>query len=250
VLGANNLLYSRDLFGAAVDRAEARLGASVVLFNGAGADVSTRFTRRAQSQDEVARLGTALGDAIAAAAAQARPVAAPAAAGGLAGATLAARSRHVAIRLRSLEAEPAAAARVQEVAAAVERGRAEGLSPAALRLRLSRLEGAMARLWLARGGGWEALLGRLPQQAEVQEIRGGEFRLLAAPGEMFSASGRRLCGATAGGALVVGYANDYLGYLVPPECAGGGDYEALMAALEPDSAAAVERALAEMCADG
>src|SRR5262249_16354015 len=68
VLPPANLRYSRDLFGVAVDAAAQRLGAPVVLCNGAAADVSTRFTRIAQTPAEMMRLGRQLGDSVATAA--------------------------------------------------------------------------------------------------------------------------------------------------------------------------------------
>ena len=105
----------------------------------------------------------------------------------------------------------------------------------------------MAQLFVSRQGGWLAIFGRLPREAEVQELRLGEHRVLAVPGEMFSAVGRDLSGG--GGRLLVCYANDYLGYLVPPELAGDGEYEASMAMLRPDSAAAIAATLARMAAD-
>lgn len=238
VLSPANLDYSRDLFGSAVDAATAELGAPVLLFNGAAADVSTRFTRREATAAETARLGAALAEALAESARAARALAVE---------RIAARTRRVPVQLRTLPSEAEAMERMQEAAAAVETERARRAEAAAMRLATSRLEGAMAQLHFARQGGWQSLLGRLPQSAEVQALRLGAFHLLAAPGEVFSGVGRRLCAG--GNALLIGYANDYLGYLVPPERAGDGEYEALMAALEPQSAAAIEAALLELMAD-
>jgi hypothetical protein len=238
VLPASSLDYSRDLFGGAVDVATAEIGAPVVLFNGAAADVSTRFTRVEATAAEAARLGGLLGSALAASTRNARPVD---------GDHVAARSRRVPIRLRSLPSEAEAEERMEEAAAAVEGERARRAESAAMRLAVSRLEGAMAQLYFARQGGWESLFGHVPDEAEVQDLRIGGFHVLAAPGEVFSSVGHRVC--TGRSALLVGYANDYLGYLVPPERAGDGEYEALMAALEPQSAAAIEAALLGLVAD-
>jgi len=228
VLPPENVCYSRDLFGAAVDAAEAALGGTAVLFNGAAADVSTRFTRRAQTADEVGRLGALLADGIRAACAGAAPVRGDEASAAL---------RRVAVRPRALADEAQAAARIAAAQGEVER--AEG-DPGALRLARSRLEGALAQLWLARNGGVEGLLGRVPSHAEVQGLALGSARLVAVPGEAFSGLAR------AEDALVIGYANDYLGYLVSPCHAAEGEYESLVAALEPESAAAIERAATEL----
>jgi hypothetical protein len=234
VLPPANLCYSRDLFGAAVDRAEAALGAPVVLFNGAAADVSTRFTRRSATVEEVRRLGDLL-------------------AAGITGAVDGARGfeidepriavRHVPVHLRPVDTEERSGARVAEAAAAVQRARESGVDASELRLATSRLEGALVQLWVARQGGWQALLGRTPETAELQAISLGGVRVIGVPGEVFSDAGRRLCGRDA---LLAGYANDYLGYLVPPERAAEGEYESLIAALAPETAAVIEKTLAEM----
>lgn len=232
ILPPENLRYSRDLFGAAVDTAERDLGGTVLLFNGAAADVSTRFTRRAQSPDEVERLGGILGRVLST---MSTTRVAPA--------TLSARVHDVHVELRTLAGEEEAMRIAEAASAEVARTRENGATGAALRLATSRLEGALAQVWLARTGGWEGMLGRVPERAAVQCLELGGVRLLAVPGEMMSRVGRRLSG---GVDLVVGYANDYLGYLVPESHAGDAEYESLMAALTPASATAIERALAEM----
>lgn len=238
VLSASSLDYSRDLFGCAVDAATAEIGAPVLLFNGAAADVSTRFTRRDATADEASRLGGILGSALAASTRSGRV---------LADGRVSASSRRVPIRLRSLPSEAAAVERMEEAAAAVEAERARLAEPAVMRLAVSRLEGAMAQLYFARQGGWQNLFGRVPDTAEVLDLRVGGFHVLAAPGEVFSFVGDRLCAGRS--AMLVAYANDYLGYLVPPERAGDGEYEALMAAVEPQSSAAIEAALLDLVRD-
>jgi neutral ceramidase len=60
VLGEDNLCYSGDLVGRALTRLEGDLGVPCLFLQGAAADVSTRFTRRARSAAEAERLGQAL----------------------------------------------------------------------------------------------------------------------------------------------------------------------------------------------
>jgi hypothetical protein len=237
VLSADNLEYSRDLFGAAEDTAAAALRAPAMILNGAAADVSTRFTRSAQTAAEVQRLGALLGAALASAASRGEVMDTRALGGA---------SRRVALRPRLLPSSEEATRRMEQAASELERAQSVGDGAGSLRLAMARLEGAAAQLAIVRSGGWEVLLGREPDVAEVQVLNLGPLRLLAAPGEVFSAVGRRLVQRRP--AMLAGYANDYIGYLVPPESAGEGDYESLMSAVEPDSAAALESTLAEMAA--
>lgn len=62
VLGPDNLCISRDLVGAAEDLLKMKSGVDFVFINGAAGDVSTRFTRRNQTYNEVIRLGALLAD--------------------------------------------------------------------------------------------------------------------------------------------------------------------------------------------
>ena len=83
----------------------------------------------------------------------------------------------------------------------------------------------------------------LPAQAALQSIQLGGCRVLGVPGEMFSEVGREICRCGSQPTLLVGYANDYVGYLVPPGAAPG--YESLMSFVTEESAAAVAAALTD-----
>lgn len=237
VLSAANLRYSRDLFGAAVDAAEAALDAPVVLFNGAAADVSTRFVRREQSAAEVARLGRVLGDGIAAAAASAAAIATV---------PLRARVAVVPVAARRFPSAEDAQRLVAGAATQLQHTKDSGASAAEVRRVASRFEGAMAQLFLATHGGAVALIGRPPESALIQLLQIGGCDVLAVPGELFSSVGQQIRAARSRPAMLVGYANDYLGYFVPPSAAAGGGYEALMALIEPAAAAALADRVAQL----
>jgi hypothetical protein len=226
VLSAANLLYSRDLFGAGVDVAGGVLGAPVVLFNGAAGDVSTRFTRRAQNTDEVARLGTILGRSITRAAGTSVPVPEGA---------LRARIELLPITLREFPTEEAGQVEVTRAAAEVQRLQETGAGPAQKRLAAVRLEGAMAQLFLASHGGADGFLGHRPAQAVLQFLAVGGCEVAAAPGEVFSLAGAEVCARRPRPTLLVSYANDYLGYLVPSGEAARGGYESLISLIDPVS---------------
>ena len=237
VLSAASCSYSGDLFGAAAAAAASQLGAPVLLANGAGADVSTRFTRRDQSYAEVRRLGSLLADAICRAVGSVTD-GAPADQPGL-GAAL----RTVDVRWRALPAPADAAAELQAAQNALQALRAQGGDPAVLRVAESRVEGAQAELWVSSVGGWHAVFGPRPPVAELQALYCGGVPLVAAPGELFSSAGNWLRRQLGEGTFVIGYANDYLGYFIPEVEARAGGYESLMAMVDPSCEADLRQGL-------
>ncbi|MEW6749431.1 MAG: neutral/alkaline non-lysosomal ceramidase N-terminal domain-containing protein [Candidatus Latescibacterota bacterium] len=69
-------------------------------------------------------------------------------------------------------------------------------------------------------------LGSAPLRLPVQVLRLGDVALVGCPGEVFASLGLEIKQqAAAPHALVVGYANDYAGYLYPPIAATEGGYE-------------------------
>lgn len=237
VLSAANCSYSGDLFGAAAARAAGHLGAPVLLTNAAGGDVSTRFTRREQSRAEVQRLGTVLADAICAAVASAVPL--PAVAGDGVGA-----AREVLeVRWRRLRSPGDAEAELQAAHSALHALRRGGADGGSLRLAESRLEGAQAELWVSSHGGWQALFGPRSASTEIQALHCGAVTLVAAPGELFSSAGEWLRNRLGALTLLVGYANDYLGYFIPEADARAGGYESLIAMVDPSCESDLRHAL-------
>jgi hypothetical protein len=230
ILPPENRRYSRDLFGAAVDLASQRLAAPVLLFNGTAADVSTRFSRREQSAGEVQRLGALLADGI---------VRAAHATTALSGHTIEGRTATVAVTARELPAADAAQNLVAAAAARLQEAAGDDADAGARRRLAAQLEGALAQAYLAAHGGGERLLGRRPATALVQHIGIGGCDVVAAPGELFTADGERLRAAASRPALLIGYANDYLGYLAGTAAMRAGEYESLVALLSPASADAV-----------
>lgn len=229
VLSAANHLYSGDLFGLAAAHATQVLGAPVLLTNGAAGDVSTRFTRRDSTYAEVQRMGRHLAEALCAAVRRASPAPLP-----ITNAPLATARQTLAVRWRALPRPDVAAARLQEALDGLGHLRGEGADPGALRLAQTRVEGAQVEWFVSSGGGWEALFGPRQPVAEVQAVRCGDVAVIAAPGELFSSAGRWLQSCLGERTLVVGYANDYLGYFVPEADARAGGYEALIAMVDPN----------------
>jgi neutral ceramidase len=240
VLSAANCSYSGDLFGSAAADAANRIGAPVLLTNGAGADVSTRFTRREQSYAEVQRLGGTLAQAIHTAVRTAVDCELVDQAG-FGGALQA-----VDVRWRDLPAPNDAAVELQAAEDALRSLRAHGAAPATLRLAESRIEGAQAMLWVTSLGGWNAVFGPRPAVAELQALRCAGVPIVAAPGELFSSAGNWVRRRLGESAFIIGYANDYLGYFIPETEASAGGYESLIAAIEPSCEADLRRGLVEV----
>ncbi len=234
VLSAANTAYSADLLGIAATYAAAALGAPVLFTNGAAGDVSTRFTRRAQTYAELQRLSRFLATAVCSAVRSATPIS---------DAPLAAAVSSVSVRWRPLPAPEAAARALHAAMSNLDRVRARADEPAAIRLAQSRVEGAQAELWLTSHGGWEALFGTRPPLARLQALRCGDVAIVAAPGELFASAGDWLRARIGEHALVVGYANDYIGYFIPAAGARDGGYEALIAMVHPACEATIRTGL-------
>ncbi len=211
VLGADNLFYSADLTGAICRQLEARWqGAVVVGLTGAAGDISTRFTRRAATFAEMARLATCVSASF-----------------DLMDATLVVATNlmatHTFIKVkRKHNADRQALLQRQQIvqdqiARATNAHEYAPLQAEAMGLRIA----------LNTDGSPKADI-----VTELQGIRIGDTLMLTFPGEMFVAYGlmvRRWCFPMS--VLIAGYANDYIGY-VPTDTTDDG-YETAMAVVAP-----------------
>ncbi len=196
VLGPQ-LEYSPDFPGAARLRIEAEFPGAICLYlNGAAGNISTRFYRREQSFEEVNRLGTLLGDYVL----------------GLLEdpqhgevSDLGATCKQIQLPFRAFSAvshEPLPATGN----ASIDQTRAEG---AAIEAQLEK-----------------AFRGRTVQSARLCVLQIGPWKLLGVPGEPFNELAVAIRQVSPF-ALVVGYANDYLGYFPTQQAIDARTYEAL-----------------------
>lgn len=218
VLDASNLLVSPDYPGAAVSAFRKIYPATVAAFiNGACGDISTRFLRRAQTEEEVERLGTVLGGYVTALASDLQFDAA--------GLTVDSLTLPVALKpLPSLEAIEREYKLWQK---RLEELQSRGADPAQLRLAQTGLEGAMMQKQRA------AVIGELEREAEINLWRMGSLGLASIPGELFSALGRQIkdrspCENT----IIAGYSNGYIGYIPDMPAYEQGGYETLASPVE------------------
>lgn len=223
VMGPSNLEYSADLFGAAAARIEQEHDDSLCLmFNGLAGDISTRFVRREQTWAEVERLGGMLAERIIAASRALKPVDADAIRG---------ENAVMQFPFREIPDPETAQKEYDKASKKAETADDAGNE----RLARSLVEGAAARVLLSRIGGWRSIFGTASAEMELQALRIGDVVVCGLPGEFFSKREPELRDtALPDFGFIIGYANGYWGYLVPPEEAAKGGYEAMMSPVDPE----------------
>ncbi len=222
VLSAGNHLLSADFPGAlrkwlgqALD--QNRMPPVLLYANGAAGDISTRFTRAAQDQAEVTRVGRGAGIVAFQALFETVDV----------GPGIATASVTVELEPRSLT----------ERAWRDPGDRGEHHSDAERRRAETRAQGAQLLERLARVDP-----ATIPRTAELRAWRLGGLSLIAIPGELFASLGARIVEAAPGPALVLGYANGYVGYLADAAAYEAATYEALASPFSPEAGEAVVEA--------
>ena len=222
VLGPANLQWSADWPGAARAALRAALDPPPVIgfLQGAAGDVSTRFTRRADDFDEVARLGALVAvGMLEAIEGGGRPL----------DSDLQASTAIVTLARRELPSAEVAESAVADAAAALARTPGSPLDPA-VRLAQTRHDGARVQRDLA--------VAQLPPALELPltAIAVGDVAWVHVPVELFASIGQRIA-ATSPFAItrVVGYSNGYAGYLADAPAHAAGSYEALSSFFAADA---------------
>lgn len=247
VLGAGSLNYSADWPGATrtvlraalhgLNEASGRpVSAPIVLFlQGAAGDISSRYTRRAANIGEVGRLGS-----LAAAAA----LEAVALGGSEVRGLPRYASRVLELERRHLPDIVSADHELQDAVAALESlGDVSSLDPRA-RLAQSRVDGAHIQRALIRA----EIAPVIPLVLSVIAI--GDIAWVHVPVELFTEVGRRIRALSPFPTTrVVGYSDDYRGYLVDEDAYEAGGYEALSTLFRPEAADLLAEAARQMLQD-
>jgi hypothetical protein len=227
VMPPSNVRYSADLFGASAGEVEKTFsGSTCIMFNGAGGDSSTRFTRRRQTWAELERLGKKLARQIIEAGRSSEPAGAG---------PIRAKTAVLTVPFRKI---PPPEQSQQEYERALQRfsdaaAKTDGADTALLVAR-ALVDGAAGRLLISRVGGWEPVFGARAATVELQVLRIGDVIICGLPGEFFGRRGTALAKAAAPRfGLVAGCANGFWGYVVPPREASQGGYELIMAPMRP-----------------
>jgi neutral ceramidase len=224
VLGYQNLLISADFPGAARATLNKVFPETVFLFtNGASGDVSTRFTRRDQTFNEVERLGNMLAGEVLKVM-ESVVTESPSDLEGLV--------EQVKLPIRPFPPIEEAEAILQQLEAQLQVLKDSGASHGDIRIATTRVQGAAIQIELKK-----ALEGRTYIETELQVLKLGPLALVGLPGEPFV---RTVLDLKAKSSIpftaVVSYANDEVGYFPDIHSFEAGTYEALSSPYQDDIA--------------
>lgn len=209
--GPENLLYSADWPGATRKALAGSSDVVVGFLQGAAGDVSPRFTRQGRGAPEVERLGGLLAARVAEALAEPGldlPSVAP---------TI--RRTTVSLKVRDLPTP----AELKAIVATAEADIHGGIDHPAHRIAQTRLDGARGQAQMAAANLPPAL--DLP----ISVVKLGEVAWVHLPVELFASHGCYLqADSTHPITRVIGYTDGYFGYVVDPDAAHHGTYEALI----------------------
>ena len=216
IMGYDNLQISADYPGSARQFLKQHFPACTFLFtNGASGDVSTRFTRREQSFDEVERMGLLLASGVLQAMLNAKPLDTE---------PISTKYIPVDLPLRDLPTIAETRTKIEQLQAELERFNQAKASPASMRKIVTQLEGAHGQLEMA-----SQFENVKSIQTELQFLRIGSIVLIGIPGEPFSQTVldiKKNCQPKV--VIPVSYANDYQGYFPDQAAVEYGTYEALI----------------------
>lgn len=214
ILDAKNLLISPEFPGYAVQHIQ-RQFPNALFFNGAAGDISTRFTRRSSSFAEAQARGAELGEAVLNAIQEAEPLSVSTVGGQC-------RTIELPVQTRDLDRAEAQVKAASAAYAAAEKQ----ASPQELRQLEVNLIGAQKACKLA------ASQTRKSIATEIQFLELGPIKFVSIPGELFCSIGRQIK-ALAAGIEIVGYANDYIGYIPSEDAFQQGGYELFSSLVGP-----------------
>jgi neutral ceramidase len=216
VLGHSNRFYSADFPGAARAALRRIYPDTIFLFtNGASGDISTRFTRREQSFEEVERMGRMLAGEVLKVMETIRTHTA---------AGLSARVKAAELKFRPFPTPEIAAMELARQRAELEVLQASQASHGEIRRAITRVEGATGQASMAA-----ELAGRLANQSQIQMILIGDLGMVGLPGEPFTRTVLEIkAGSPKPFTAVTSYANDYQGYFPDAQAIEEESYEALI----------------------
>jgi hypothetical protein len=214
VLSHRNLLFTSDYPHYVRQSLQAQYGSDLAVFftNGACGDVSTRFTRQEKTFEEAERIGSLVGTAAYQALQNAQEVETP---------SLQVRQFTVDMPVKDLPSLEEAQQEYEKTREAVEALDRETAGEGDIRLVETEFHGARANLKLVKYGFLQN------NTAEVDLITLGDVALVAIPGEMFVSLGlaiKRQSPFTR--TIILGYANDAIGYIPSREAYQEKGYEA------------------------
>lgn len=216
VLHEDNLLISADFIGAAHKQLEDTYDFSMFI-NGSCGDISTRFTRKSSTMDELDRYGKIVKDAIEMALDQ------PFFYGSVDNFKV---ERHVfELEAKRIDSVEDALQKLTEAKQQVAQAKAQGLSGSALRVVESAMEGATLNLIQAENNDGQRVI-----EVPVNILRFGAIKAVTIPGELFCTLSNEL--KQNHPVFFFGYANGYIGYIADMSGYDRGYYEAMSSFLK------------------
>lgn len=224
VLSHRNLLISADFPGAARATLNKIFPETVFLFtNGASGDVSTRFTRREQTFNEVDRMGNILAGEVL----KVMSSVATESQGDLVG-----QVEQVKLPIRPFPPIEEAESTLHQLETQLQELKDSGASHGDIRIATTRVQGAAIQVELKK-----ALEGRKHIETELQVLKLGPTVLIGLPGEPFVRIVLELkAKSSTPYTAVVSYANDEVGYFPDIQSYQAGTYEALSSPYQEDIA--------------
>ena len=228
IMGGENMLLSCEYPGKAAEVVESVLGGVALFTQGACGDVTMK--RSGSTFEEVARLGHILGGEVLKTAEQIGPDSAT---------DIWSRFDPVDVEARVVPSVEEAESLVVSAREALEHAKGSGASEREIR----QMERALDSCETTRAvAGWiadEPTSLDAATHASVHALRLGPVVLVGIPGELFVEYGlelkRRIRQDVGLPAMVVGYANDYIGYIVTPRAVATGGYEQAIARVAPSA---------------
>lgn len=230
VLGKRNLWLSADFPGAARAALRKLYPQTIFLYsNGASGDVSTRFTRKAQTFQEVERLGGILAGEVLTTMLKAEP-------SPVSG--LGALAIPVGFQRRPQLSLEQAQRQLQELQGQMAKLRSSGASHGDIRRAETKVRGAVAEVERAKQS---APTGKVA--TELQALHIGELGIVGLPGEPFTQTVLDIKQASPWPlTAVVSYANDEVGYFPDDWAVSAGTYEALKSPFGAEAARELRQA--------
>ncbi|UCF62181.1 MAG: neutral/alkaline non-lysosomal ceramidase N-terminal domain-containing protein [Anaerolineaceae bacterium] len=224
VLSHRNLLISADFPGAARATLNKIFPETVFLFtNGASGDVSTRFTRREQTFNEVQRFGNMLAGEVLKVMSNVVTERQG---------DLASQVEQVKLPIRSFPSIDEAESTLHQLETQLQELKDSRASHGDIRIATTRVQGAAIQVELMK-----ALEDRKHIETELQVLKLGPMTLIGLPGEPFVRTVLELkARSSMPFTAVVSYANDEVGYFPDIQSFQAGTYEALSSPYQEDVA--------------
>ena len=234
VLGYQNLQYSADYPGAARSTLRKVYPDTIFMYtNGASGDISSRFTRREQSFNEVERMGRILAGEVLKVMQTITTQSVQ---------TLESQLVPVELKFRTFPGRAEALQELDHFKQELEVLKASHAPHGEIRKAVTRVEGAAGQALMAK-----ELEGRSGNKSQLHLVKIGDLALVGLPGEPFTRSVLEIKqGSPYVNTAVLSYANDYQGYFPDRVSIAMGSYEALISPYGPEVAERLSQAALDL----